>query len=93
MASEEYKALQEKQSKSQDDDEYKNDPDPKGFNLYKDYLEGKFSIEPFVTKVCRRNWQCADLHAKAVGFYIRNGKLETCLTRFSQIYARAQICP
>jgi len=27
-----------------------------------------------VNKVCKRNWQNADLHAKAVGFYIRNSK-------------------
>jgi len=64
---------------AKDDDEYKNDLDPKGYQLFKDYLEGKWSIDSFVTKVVRRNWQNADLHAKAIPYFIRNGKLETTI--------------
>lgn len=79
IESQEYTDLQEKLAKSNDDDDYKQDHDPKGFQLYKDYLEGKFSIEPYVTKVVKRNWQDADLHAKAVDFYIRNGKFMLAL--------------
>jgi hypothetical protein len=82
MESDEYSNWFEKQQKIKDDDDYKNDPDPKGYKLFMDYLEGKWSVEPFVTKVCRRNWQDADLHAKAVPFYIKNGKLETILIYF-----------
>lgn len=91
VESQEYKDLQEKLSKSNDDDDYKQDNDPKGYQLYKDYLEGKFSIEPYVTKVVKRNWQDADLHAKAVDFYIRNGKLETMLNCFRQIYVGPKV--
>jgi len=79
VESQEYLDLQEKLKKSNDDDDYKQDNDPKGYQLYKDYLEGKFSIEPYVTKVVKRNWQDADLHAKAVDFYIRNGKFMLAL--------------
>jgi len=39
-----------------DDDEYRHDPDPKGYKLWNNYLSGKWSISPFVEKVCRRNW-------------------------------------
>jgi hypothetical protein len=79
IESDEYINLLEKLSKSNDDDDYKKDSDPKGYHLYKEYLEGKFSIEPYVTKVIKRNWQDADLHAKAIGFYINNGKFMLAL--------------
>lgn len=79
MDSDEYINHLEKVNKANDDDDYKHDSDPKGFKLYKDYLEGKFSVEPYVTKVVKRNWQDADLHAKAIEFYIKNGKFMLAL--------------
>ena len=39
-----YKTLQEKLSKAEDEDEYKNDSDPEGYSLYRDMLAGKFDI-------------------------------------------------
>ena len=35
MQTEEYKQLQEKLAKAVDEDEYKNDDDPRGFKIYK----------------------------------------------------------
>jgi len=79
MDSDEYINHLEKVNKANDDDDYKHDTDPKGFKLYKDYLEGNFTVEPYVTKVVKRNWQDADLHAKAIEFYIKNGKFMLAL--------------
>lgn len=55
-ASEEYKELLEARAKKDDDNEYRNDPDPKGMKLYQSYLDGKFDICNFVIRVIKRNW-------------------------------------
>ena len=39
----EYTELQEKLSKAEDEDEYKNDDDPKGFKLYKSLVSVELS--------------------------------------------------
>lgn len=62
-----------------DDDEYRNDPDPKGFKLWSNYLSGKWSIFSFVEKVTRKNWQDAHLHAKALTYFLANGKFMLAL--------------
>lgn len=48
IASDECKELKKKIKSKDDDDEYKNDPDPKGMMLYEKYLTGKFNIGKFV---------------------------------------------
>ena len=70
----EYADLQKKLSEAEDEDEYKNDDDPKGFKLYKNLLEGKYDIGKFVTKVTDKNKDPV-LHAKALPFYIKKGKI------------------
>lgn len=70
----EYTDLQKKLSEAEDEDEYKNDDDPKGFKLYKNLLEDKYDISKFVTKVTDKNKDPV-LHAKALPFFIKKGKL------------------
>lgn len=77
--SKEYKKLNEDLKAKDDDDEYRHDPDPKGYLLWDKFLSGKWNIGDFVQKVTHRNWQDAHLHAKAIVFWLAEGKIMLAL--------------
>jgi len=79
MKSEDYTKLQEKLAKDHDEDEYKNDTDPQGFELYRQVLEGKSDfIWKFVDLVTSKNTD-VNLHAKALPYFIKQGKMMKAL--------------
>ena len=75
----EYRELTKKLKAKDDDDEYRHDPDPKGMLLWEKFLTGKFNISGFVQKVTQRNSQDAHLHAKAIVFWLAEGKIMLAL--------------
>jgi len=44
--------------------------------LWEKYLSGKFNISTFIQQVTQRNWQDQHLHAKAIEYWLAEGKLE-----------------
>lgn len=60
-SSEEYRKLQTETTPADEDEEYKKDTDPKGFQKYHDLLLGKADFSKFVECCTRLNPDCADL--------------------------------
>ncbi len=75
QASKEYQQLQEDIKKRDDDDEFKYDTDPKGYDLYKKFLAdpvGK-ALE-FASTVAKFNGDAADLQAKIIPLLLQKSK-------------------
>jgi len=80
LASDDYKTLVEKLSKAEDEDEYKNDRDPKGFFTYKKLLDGELDLTDWVEKVARVNTG-AELNAKCVPAFLNQGNSPLSIQR------------
>lgn len=78
--SQEYKDLVESLKKIEEEDDYKNDPDPEGFDLFEKCLSnpGQRALE-VATKVVGHNPESAELHAKVIPVFLSNGKLMMAL--------------
>lgn len=75
--SEEYDKLQKDIAEAQEDDEdYKKDTDPQGFQKYEDMLKGKADFSAFVDKVARLSPANAELQSAALKYMILKGKVQ-----------------
>lgn len=73
--SKEYEKLIEELKKKDDDDEYRNDPDPKGYDLYEKSIKdpiGK-AVE-IAIHLAKTNENAKDLHAKVIPIFLMKSK-------------------
>jgi len=73
--SKEYQKILEDIKKRDDDDDFKYDADPKGYELYEKFLADPVSRAlEFASTVARYNPDAAELHAKLVPLYLSKSK-------------------
>ncbi len=71
----EYKELQRKLQEKDEDDDYKVDPDPQGFDLYKTALADPYKKAlQFGGMVAKHNPECAALQAAMIPVYLNKSK-------------------
>ena len=85
LKSDEYKKLQQKLQEKDEDDEYRQDPDPEGYELYKKALEDPYDKAfKFSMLVAKQNPECAELQAKFVQICLKKCKSIHSLTLCEQ---------
>lgn len=74
--SKEYQKILEDIKKRDDDDDFKHDIDPKGYELYEKFLADPVAKAlEFASTVARFNPDAAELHAKLIPVYLSKSKL------------------